>query len=332
MKSIFLGGDKLYEVYNQETRDFLVEQAGLVPTPVSREEILTHPDRYKDAAYIFSTWGMPHFTEEEIRKYLPGLKAVFYGAGSVQYFAREFLNVGVRVFSAWGANAIPVAEYTTAQIILANKGFYLAAGRCTSRKAREMANAYFQKMPGNYDVNVGIIGAGMIGRHVIRLLKNYDVHVLVYDPFLTGKAAAELGAEKVSLEELFSHCQTVSNHVANLPETVGMLNYELFCRMKENAVFINTGRGAQVVEADLIRILRERPDMTAVLDVTDPEPPEEDSSLYTLENVILTPHIAGSAGREVARMGEYMAEQFRKFKNQEPCEYEVTLQMLQTMA
>lgn len=332
MRGVFIGGPKINKVYNRKTTEFLVVHAGLSPNPVTKEEILTHPDKYADTEYLFSTWGMPHFTEEEITGYLPALKAVFYGAGSVQQFAREFLNVGVRVFSAWGANAVPVAEYTTAQIILANKGFYLANRRYTSLDTRAAANAYFRKMPGNYDVSVGIIGAGMIGKLVIKMLKPYNIHVLVYDPFLSDEKAAELGAEKTSLEELFSRCQTISNHVANLPQTVGMLHYDLFRRMKENAVFINTGRGAQVVEEDLIRILEEKPDITAVLDVTFPEPPVSDSKLYTLENVFLTPHIAGSSGLEVARMGEYMAEQFRKFKNHEFCEYEVTLKMLETMA
>ena len=332
MRGIFLGGDIIQKVYNRETTDFLVEQAKLFPEPVSKEDILAHPETYADTEYLFSTWGMPHFTEEEIMGYLPALKAVFYGAGSVQHFAREFLRAGVRVFSAWGANAVPVAEYTAAQIILANKGFYLAARRYVSPDARAAANAYFQKMPGNYNVNVGIIGAGMIGKLVIKMLKPHNIHILVYDPFLSQEEAEKLGVEKGSLKEVFSRCQTISNHVANLPQTVGMLHYDLFRRMKENAVFINTGRGAQVVEEDLIRILEEKPDITAVLDVTFPEPPATDSRLYTLENVILTPHIAGSAGQEVARMGEYMADQFRKFKNQEFCEYEVTLKMLETMA
>ena len=73
-------------------------------------------DEYRDilsrADYLFTTWGMPHFEREEIREYLPNLKAVFYGAGSVQHFAREFLEEGIAVFSAWAANGTPVAEYT----------------------------------------------------------------------------------------------------------------------------------------------------------------------------------------------------------------------------
>ena len=86
-----------------------------------KADVLAAPEKFADTEYIFSTWGMPSFTEEEIKTYLPALKAVFYGAGSVQGFARPFLHSGVKVFSAWAANAVPVAEYTVAQIILAGK-------------------------------------------------------------------------------------------------------------------------------------------------------------------------------------------------------------------
>jgi phosphoglycerate dehydrogenase-like enzyme len=102
--------------------------------------------------------------------------------------------------------------------------------------------------------------------------------------------------------------------------------------MRENAVFINTGRGAQVVEDDLVRILRERDDLTALLDVTYPEPPVEGHPFYTLPNCLLSPHIAGSAGDEVARMGEYMLAECKTYLAGEPCKYEVTEKMLETMA
>ena len=77
-----------------------------------------------DTEIIFSTWGMPSLTEAQIAQHLPCLQAVFYAAGSVQAFARPFLTRGVKIYSAWAANAVPVAEYTVAQILLANKGFF----------------------------------------------------------------------------------------------------------------------------------------------------------------------------------------------------------------
>ena len=243
-----------------------------------KADVLQSPEAFRETEYNFSTWGMPVFTEEEIKANLPKLKAVFYGAGSVQKFARPFLNCGVKVFSAWAANGVPVAEYTVAQIVLANKGFFRAMRYADRAKATEL----FRKYPGNYGVKVGIIGAGMIGKMVIRKLQDYCMEVLVFDPFLPDVTAAELGVKKVSLEEVFSRCQVVSNHLANNEQTKGMLHGGLFSAMLPYATFLNTGRGAQVVEADLIRVLTDRPDLTAILDVTFPEPPEEGSPFYKI--------------------------------------------------
>jgi len=296
-----------------------------------KADVLQDPHRFAETEYVFSTWGMPKFTEEEIKKLLPRLKAVFYGGGSVQAFARPFLKNGIKVFSAWTANAIPVAEYTVAQIILANKGFYQSS-RIAKTGNRDAARAFHCKTSGNYDAKIGIIGAGMIGKLVINMLKAYHLEVLVFDPFLPDEKAEELGVLKCSLSTLFKECQVISNHLANNNETQGMLKGVHFTSMPPYSTFINTGRGAQVVEADLINVLKERSDITAVLDVTMPEPPVAGSEFYTLDNCILTPHIAGSAGNEVRRMGAYMKEEYRRFINNEPCKYEVTLQMLKTMA
>lgn len=300
-------------------------------TVYTKEEVLSEPEKFKATEYVFSTWGMPAFTEEEIKRCLPSLKAVFYGAGTVQAFARPFLNCGVKIFSAWAANAVPVAEYTVAQIVLANKGFF-SSSRLAKMGDRKAASQCFHSYPGNYNVKIGIIGAGMIGKLVISMLKSYRLEVLVFDPFLPDEKAVELGVKKVSLETLFKECQVVSNHLANNEQTKGMLDGRLFESMLPFATFINTGRGAQMVEADLIDTLKSRPDLTALLDVTYPEPPESDSELYTLPNCILTPHIAGSAGNEVRRMGEYMKAEYANYTSGKPCRYEVTLKMLETMA
>lgn len=304
---------------------------GTSETVFCKEDMLQEPARFRNTEYVFSTWGMPQFSEDEIKDTLPSLKAVFYAAGSVQKFARPFLNCGIKVFSAWAANAVPVAEYTVAQIILANKGFF-SSSRLAKTGDRQAAIQNSRAYPGNYGVKIGIIGAGMIGKLVIRMLKQYNLEALVFDPFLPDATAAELGVEKVSLETIFKECQVVSNHLANNAQTQGMLGGKLFESMLPNATFINTGRGAQVVENDLIEALKNRSDLTAVLDVTFPEPPTEDSELYTLPNCILTPHIAGSAGKEVRRMGEYMRREYQSFLKNEPCKYEVTLEMLKTMA
>ena len=111
-----------------------------------------------------------------------------------------------------------------------------------------------------------------------------------------------------------------------------MLRREQFSSMQRNATFVNTGRGATVVEVDLVAVLRERPDLTAVLDVTWPEPPEEDSPLYSLSNVVLSSHLAGSCGDEVVRMADYAAEEMEAWLAGKPLRYEVTAEMLERMS
>ncbi len=297
----------------------------------TKKDIVSSENDFSEVEYIFSTWGMPEFSENEIRENLPGLKAVFYGAGSVRWFAKEFFDCGVRVFSAWKANAVPVAEFTLAQILLAAKGYFKVSSAQSAGDLPAADNLKF-KYPGNYGISVGIIGAGMIGRKVMELLKPFDIKVCAYDAFLSKDELAELGAEKLSLDELFERCLVVSNHLADNAETAGMINYELLSKLMKNASFINTGRGAQVVTADLIRILREREDITALLDVTYPEPLPEGHEFFEIKNCFLTPHIAGSMGLEVRRMAEYMHEAYRKTLAGEKSDCEVTLEMLKTMA
>jgi len=329
MQKIFLTHEPQHipNVYPKET----VERLQIPPTIYSKSDVLASPEKFKNVEYIFSTWGMPAFTKEEVNAYLPALKCIFYAAGTVRFFAQGFLEAGVKVFSAWAANGIPVAEYTTAQIILASKGFF-ATSRIYKNGDYKTARALHETYPGNYNTNVGIIGAGMIGKYVIQMLKSYKINVFVFDPFLPDDKAKELGVTKCSLQDLFKTCFVVSNHLADNEQTRGMLTGDLFASMQQNATFLNTGRGAQVKEAELIQVLKARPDLTAILDVTHPEPIPLESEFYKLDNCIFTPHIAGSSGNELARMSSFIADEYDRFLNGEPCLYEVTLEMMKTMA
>ena len=164
------------------------------------------------------------------------------------------------------------------------------------------------------------------------MLCAYNFKILAYDPFLPQEKADELGIELASLEKIFSECTVISNHLANNPQTVGMLDKRCFDKMLPNAAFINTGRGAQVVEDDLIAAMKAEPGRIALLDVTFPEPPKPESELYTVPNIVLTPHIAGSLHNEIHRMAEFMYEEYTAFDKGEPTRYSVSLKMLETMA
>lgn len=335
MKAIFLSDKEnhLKLVYTGRQVQDLTFEAGLFPQFFKKQDILDDPAYFADVETVFSTWGMTPFTKEEIAKCFPSLKTIFYAAGSVQHFARPFLESGVRIFSAAAANAVPVIEYAVSQIILANKGFFQSSAVIRDNKSRADAFKIFKTFPGNYGCTVGILGAGMIGKGVIAALRqNYNLKVKVFDPFYPDEAADKAGVVKCDLKEIFKSCQTISNHLANNAQTQGLLTYEHFSLMGDNTTFINTGRGAQVVEDDLIRALKEKPTRWAILDVTMPEPPVDGHPFYSMPNVILTPHIAGSSGDEVHRMSQLMVDEFRRIKRGEASKYEVTLEMLATMA
>lgn len=317
-------------VYSDELKKKISEKTDMLPPVKSADEFFKRADEMKTVEIVFSTWGMLKLTAEQIKAYLPRLRAVFYSAGTVQYFAKPYIECGVKIFSAWSANSVPVAEIAASEIILANKGFFRRRVR-----SREMWSSNDPEMlyPGNFRTKVGLLGAGMIGKGVIKNLARTDLDIYVFDPFLPDDVAESLGVTKKSIEWIFENCNVISNHLANNEQTKGMINKSLFDKMGAGAVFINTGRGAQVVEADMIAAMKEVPTRAAILDVTDPvEPPAEDSELYTLPNVFLTPHVAGSIGNECFRMGEYMYAEFDAYTRGEPTKYEVTAKMLQTMA
>lgn len=328
------GHENLLRAYNQSVREELEASLQFHKEVTTEEDLMRRAmsGEFNKLSYVFSTWGMTAQAESDIRQYTPNLEAVFYAAGSVQEFARPFLKAGVRVYSAFRANAVPVAEYTLAQIILSGKGYFQAERIYKSSRDSAKAASFSHGNTGNYGQTVGLLGAGAIGKLVIALLKQFNYRILVFDPFLSDTAADDLGVQKADLMTIFSTADIISNHLANNSETKGMIKYEHFSLMRPYTSFINTGRGAQVVEADLVRALEEDETRTALLDVTWPEPLAKDSPFFDLKNAFNTPHIAGSQSLEIARMGQYMLEAWQAHENAEKSEHEVVAEMLASMA
>jgi len=312
--------DSLTKIYGPQQQEALAELVDFVAPPQTVVSVAEDPSVLADVELIFSGWGMSEMNEAFLAA-APNLKALFYGAGSVKKVVTDASWArGVRVTSAYGANAVTVSQYTLAQII-----FSLKRGWHYARTIRE-SRSWMRKshIPGTYGSTVGLISLGQVGRRVAELLKILDVHVVAYDPFVSPARAAALGVELVTLEEVFQRSDVVSLHAPWLPETVGMITGAHFASMKENATFINTSRGAIVREPEMIAVLLARPDLWAILDVTYPEPPVEGSPLYELPNVVLTPHIAGVMDDECRRMGQTMVEELRRFLADEAMEYEIT--------
>lgn len=279
---------------------------------------------------LFTGWGGPTLTQEVLSS-MPNLKMVLYGAGSLKKTVTDaFWQTGIPICSAWVANAVPVAEYTMAQIILGCKQFHRIPGQM--RKAKQKIKPDTSHGHGAFHTTVSLISLGQIGRLVAKLLQPLDLNIIAYDPFTSPEQANELGVELVSLEEAFARGRVVSLHTPWLPETENMITGDLLRSMQPYSTFLNTARGAVVNEPEMIEVLQERPDLTALLDVTYPEPPPPDSPLYTLENVFLTPHIAGSQAGECARMGQYMVDELTRHLKGEDFLYQVTEEMFQKMA
>ena len=316
-------------VYSQGRREQVAALTELYPVVVSAKNLSEHAANLADVEVVFSTWGMPALTAVELDQ-LPALKAVFYGAGTVKGFATPFLERGLIVSSAWAANAVSVAEFCLGQILLASKGYFRNTQECRDQERRHAGKCFQGK--GAYGESVALIGAGQIGRKLIELLRPFQLKVLVVDPYLTEEEALTLGVIKVALEVAFREAYVVSNHLPNLPDLQQVLDKKLFALMREGATFINTGRGAQLNEADLLDVLQARPDLLALLDVTHPEPPAKDSPFYVLPNVQLSSHLAGAHNDEVVRMADTMLDEFKRFQSGEPLKYAVNLEMLARMA
>src|SRR5205823_5593895 len=185
-----------------------------------------------------------------------------------------------------------VAEYTLSMIL-----FSLKHGWSLTRRTRETRTFPDRNgAPGCYGSVIGLLSLGVTARALLKLLRPLDVKVLAYDPYVSEAEASALGAELVSMQELFRRCDAVSVHTPYLAETEGMVTGAHLASMKKGATFINTARGEIVCEEEMIQVLARRPDLTAVLDVAVKEPPAQNSALFTLPNVVLTPHIAGSVG------------------------------------
>ncbi|MFZ2654424.1 MAG: hydroxyacid dehydrogenase [Victivallales bacterium] len=327
--------DVIDYVYGPERIDRIQSLAELHPMRITSENLDSQLPEMKDIEVIFSTWGMLKLTQEQIAG-MPELKAVFYAAGSANYFAGPFLERGITVCSAVEANALPVAEFCLAQILLACKGYFKNTQACRQGPWTSHGKMLFGS--GAYGETVALLGVGAVSRHLLKLLNPFNLQVIAVElsDYLAKHPMEEINAmdikRLVSIEEAFKEAYVISNHLPDKPNNKNIIKKEHFASMRHGAVFINTGRGAQVDEAGMIEVLKIRPDITVLLDVQHPEPPLAGSELYALPNVHLSSHIAGSFNDEVHRMADYMIEDFQRWQDGEELKYAVKAAELATRA
>lgn len=316
------------DVFGKGRRERIGELTELYPEVITRGNFAEHATALRDVEVIFATWGLFPFSNEHFEK-MPKLRAVFYAAGNVKAFAQPLLDHDVVLVSAWAMNATATAQLVLGQILLTCRGYYRGMRRYRELHDTAQARAFWRA--GAEGETTGLIGMGWVGQRLNGYLQQFGFRVIASDPFLSDARAQQLGVTRVSLEDLFSQSYIVSNHIPDLPTTRGVLGRALFEKMRDGATFINSGRGAQVVEADLIAVLQARPDLTALLDVTHPEPLPKDSPLWSLPNVVVSPHMGGTIGDEVVRLADCAIEEFIAWDQGHPLRYQVTQEIFATM-
>jgi len=279
-------------------------------------EVLTDLDT-PDARAALSTadvlltgWGAPPLPDETFIA-APRLRAVLHAGGDAWHLLGPRARAAdLIVTNSRAANSIPVAEYAQAMIVLAGKQVLPAARRYAALRGHLDREEHFPDA-GNYRRRVGIVGASTTGRLTIELLRPFDLDVVVHDPYLSPDEAAALGVSLAELDDLVSSCDVVSIHAPDLPETRHLFDARRLALLPDGSTLINTARGALVDTDALVAELRTGR-LDAILDVTDPEPLPPEHPLWALENALLTPHVAGSMGNELLRLGDAVVSEVER--------------------
>lgn len=273
-----------------------------------------------DVDIVVTGWGSPTIDSSALAR-MPRLSAVVHTAGTVRHIVTDAVwkRGDIVVTSATEVNAVPVAEFTLAQILLAGKRSLAQEAKYRVDHEVRPGLAVGPEV-GNYGAVVGIIGASRIGSLVAEYLRRFDIEVLITDPYVDAERIAEVGATKVEPPELYSRSDVVTLHAPDLPSTRGMVSRDLLARMRDGATFINTARPA-LVDVDALReeLLSGR--LAAVLDVHDDL--ADDDPIWNTPHASITPHIAGSQGNELYRMGQAALDEIARLAAGEPVRFPV---------
>lgn len=298
-------------VITKEGLERLASFAEIVEEEIDKLDFDSTVRLIKDADACITCWGSITFSKE-LLKSAPKLKLVAHSAGSVKHLVSDdFYDRGIQITSAAAANAISVAEHTLGMIIaMLKRSFWI---NDYIHKNGWNAKEEFGKCKALYNIKVGIVGAGHIGRHLMKLLKSFKVEVLLYDPFVNEEEAKVMGVTKIeNLNELMTKCDVISLHAPSIPQTHHMINKENMKLLMDGAIIINTARGSLIDEAALYEEAKTGR-ISICMDVCDPEPMEKTNPLLTLPNVILTQHTAGASFNDTSRMGDLAISELENY-------------------
>ena len=278
-----------------------------------------------DADVLLTTWGSPVLDLDSLGL-ARSLKYIGHAAGTVK--ARlpfEAFERGVHVFSAAGRIAESVADWCLAAIMSMLRAFPLYDG--------SMHGAFSDSALWGVGASAGVMGSELTGmevgivslsstaRALLLLLAPFRCDILAYDPYVSQEQAQELGVSLGSLEDVMSR-QVVSIHLPVLPATKGMITRDMFKRMPDGGLFINSAR-ASVIDGDALIDELSSGRIRAALDVYDTEPLPLDSPLRKLPNVLLTPHIAGATVQSHQALMRCIVEDIINAIEGKPTRYEI---------
>ena len=251
---------------------------------------------------------------------LPNLRMVAVSRGGpVNIDMEAARDHGVLVVNVPGRNASAVAEFTIGAILAETRK--IRAGHEALRKGIWRGDLYRADVTGRElnEMTVGIIGYGKVGSKVVRILRAFGCRILVCDPYVQlAPDDTAAGVELCELDRVLAESDVVSLHPRVTKETSRMMNTRTFAKMKPGALLINTARGPICDYDDLYQALTDGPLGAAMLETFAIEPVPEDWPLLQLENVTLTPHIAGASVRTVTFAAEQTADEVRRYLAGEP--------------
>jgi D-3-phosphoglycerate dehydrogenase len=247
--------------------------------------------------------------DEALMEHAPKLRVIGRaGVGVDNIDADAATRRGIVVMNTPGANAIAVAELTIA--------LALALGRQLPKANATMHQGKWEKksLQGSElrGKTLGILGLGRIGLEVAKRAKAFGMEIIGHDPFVAAALAREAGVQLVSVDELFEKADYLTLHVGLTPQTHGIINEARLATMKKGVRIINCARGELIDDAALLDALKSGKVGGAALDVFTQEP-LKDSPYFAVENVILTPHIAGSTNEAQEAVGIQIARQVRDY-------------------
>ena len=278
---------------------------------------------------VITSWGTPSFSAAVLAE-ADRLKLIAHSAGSIKLMLPPpVFAAGRRVTHVAYSMSIPVAETTLALILLCLRNYH-KIDRAFKDHGWEAARALppGAELTGN---RVGVIGAGYTGRAVMRRLLGMEAEVWLCDPYVSEENAAAIGVRKVALETLMRQCPIVTLQAPATSESYRMIGADQLGWLRDGAILINTARAHLIDEAALLAELRSGR-ISAALDVFDQEPLPDDSPFRDLDNLIITPHIAAVTHQSYKRQGQITADEIESFLSEGKLRYEVTRDMLDTMA